>query len=186
MSSQTPVQDARRVFAQATSGPTPLGAWREVGRTGRLADDPDPDRTAAGLTRRWHHHLALVLDEPVERHAPGATRLAGVAQAYLDLARRTPGVRAHLVRVDGPASRAERARQRAAVVDLLAADLMALGHAEPVDAAGDLLESLDAVARQEDLAGRPLRALRRGVLPGSPASHRPSRRLRCVAGLVHG
>ena len=182
MSQQTPIQDARRTFAQATSGPTPLGAWREVGRTGRLVDDPDPDRTAAGLIRRWHHHLAVVTDEPVERHAPGAARLAGLARAYLDLARRTPGVRAHLARIDGPASRAERARQRAVIVDLLTAVLVVLGHAEPVGDAADLLAALDAVAGQEDLAGRPLRALRRDLIASAP---RQLARQRSDAGLVH-
>lgn len=182
----TAVRDAARALAAraaaGTARPTPLGAWREVARTGRLAGDEDPDATAAGLVRRWHQHLAVAIDLPMERHAPGAERLPALLSAWLDLARRTPPVRAHVAAVGGPRTAAEQARQARLLTGLLAQDLAELGAREPVASAAALLAGLAQVAAAEDLAGRPLpterRRLTSGVAAPPAASARERRRAR--------
>lgn len=174
-------QAARRMAT--ASRPLGLGAWREVTRTGTLARDPDPDGTAAGLIRRWHQHLAVGIDLPMERHAPGAERLPELVTAWLDLARRTAGVRAHVAATSGPRAIAESARQGALLTGLLAEDLAALGAPEPRRSAADLLQEIAAVAVAEDAAGRVLRNARRTLLgAGDPAAGAPAppfRRLLC-------
>ena len=150
----------------AASRPMPLGAWREVSRTGTVAGDPDPDATAVGLVRRWHQHLAVAIDLPMERLAPGAERLAELQSAWLDLARRTEAVRAHLAATSGPRARAEAARQRTLLAGLLAEDLAVLGAPDPQQAAHDLLDALAALAAEEDRAGRVLPGARRALQGG--------------------
>lgn len=179
---------AARRLATA-SRPMALGAWREVTRTGTLADDPDPDSTAAGLIRRWHQHLAVVIDLPIERCAPGAERLPKLVTAWLDLARRTAAVRAHIAVSAGQRAGVENARQSALLADLLAEDLAALGALEPRRSAADLLQEIAAVAAAEDAAGRVLPDARRSLLgaagPAFAAAAPRSRRLLCrlTAGL---
>ena len=160
----------------AASRPTPLGAWREVARTGTLAGDPDPDSTAAGLVRRWHQHLAVAIDLPLERLAPGDERLRALVTAWLEVARRTEPVRAHVARTAGPRTAAETARQRVLLAGLLAEDLAVLGVPEPLRSAAGLVDQLAAVAAAEDAAGRPLRAARAALVAGDgEAEERRSR-----------
>ena len=171
---------ARRLAAltsEARSRPSALGAWREVMRTGTLVDDPDPDSTAAGLVRRWHQHLAVVIDLPMERWAPGEQRLPELVGEWLDLARRTEPVRAHVAGTAGPRAQAELARQRSLWAGLLAEDLAALGAPEPERSGLDLVEQLEAVAAAEDAAGRVLRDARATLLGGTGAGVRVTPRL---------
>lgn len=160
------IQEAARRMSGAAA-PTALGAWREVARTGTLADDPHPDRTAAGLVRRWHQHLAVAVDLPMERLAPGEERLPELLTAWLDLARRTSAVRAHIARSAGPRTATEQARQHDLLAGLLAEDLAVLGAPLPRRSAVDLLSELAAVAAAEDAAGRALRGARAQLLGGS-------------------
>lgn len=141
-----------------------LGAWLEVSRTGGLPGDPDPDGTAAGLVRRWHQHLAVAIDTPLERLSPGPDRLPDLVTAWLDLARRTERVRAHVATTAGPRATAEADRQGALVAGLLAEDLALMGAPEPRRSALDLLAELAEMAAAEDAAGRPLPRLRRSLL----------------------
>jgi len=141
-----------------------LGAWLEVFRTGALPGDPDPDGTAAGLVRRWHQHLAVAIDLPMERLAPGPDRLPELVTAWLDLARRTERVRAHVAAASGPRAFAEVERQRALLAVLLAEDLALMGAPAPRRSALDLLAELAELAALEDAAGRPLPRLRRSLL----------------------
>lgn len=150
----------------AAGRPLPLGAWREASRTGTIAADPDPDATAVGLIRRWYQHLAVVIDLPMERLAPGPERLQELQTAWLDLARRTAPVRAHVAATSGPRALAEAARQRRLLAGVLAEDLAVTGAVEPLHAAADLLGELAAVAAAEDAAGRVLRAARRPLVGG--------------------
>lgn len=161
-------QIARRMSAGAR--PLGLGAWREVTRTGTIAEDPDPDRTAAALVRRWHQHLAVAVDLPMERYGPGAERLPALIAEWLDLARRTTAVRRHVAVTGGPRSAAEAARQRTLLTGLLADDLAALGAPEPLGPAAELLHEVETVAAAEDAAGRVLPAARAAVLR---AAHLP-------------
>lgn len=171
----TAVRDAAQAFAQRDPArPLPLGAWREVTRTGTVATDCDPDATAAGLVRRWHQHLAVVIDLPMERYAPGPDRLPALLTEWLDLARRTEAVRAHVARVGGPRTAAEQARQAQLLNRLLAEDLAALGAPDPQRSAADLLAELAEVAAAEDAAGTPLASARRALL-GTGEQGRPSR-----------
>lgn len=145
-----------------------LGAWREVQRTGALPGDPEPDRTAAGLVRRWYQHLAVALDTPMERLTPGPERLPALVTAQLDLARRTENVRAHVAQTGGPLAAAEAERQRALLAGLLAQDLALMGAPQALRSARDLLAELDAVTAAEDAAGRPLPRLRRTLVQAEP------------------
>ena len=163
--------DAARAFAGGTR-PTSLGAWREVSRTGALPGDDDPDSTAAGLVRRWHQHLAVAIDLPMERLQPGADRLPELVRAWLDLARRTEPVRAHVARTSGPRATAEAERQARLLAGLLAEDLALMGAPAPLRSAQDLLAELAAVAAAEDAAGRVLRDARRGLLGAEPERRR--------------
>lgn len=165
--SATPVADAGRTFAGAVR-PTALGAWREVSRTGTLAGDPDPDSTAAGLVRRWHQHLAVAVDLPLERSEPGEDRLPELVRAWLDLARRTEAVRRHLAATSGPRATAEAERQARLLAGLLAEDLALMGAPAPLRSARDLLAEMAAVAAAEDAAGRVLREARRSLLVAEP------------------
>jgi hypothetical protein len=162
--------------------PLGLGAWREVSATGALAGDTDPDATAAGLVRRWHQHLAVAIDLPVERLSPGEERLHALSAAWLDHARRTARVRGYVERHRGPRSDAETGRQRALLVQLLADDLAALGAAAPVRAAHDVLDDLAAVAAAEDAADAVLPALRAPLI-APPRPPRSALRAR-LAGLL--
>jgi hypothetical protein len=145
--------------------PLPLGAWREVQRTGTLSTpDDDPDATAAGLVRRWHQHWAVAIDLPVEQLAPGGRRLEALVHAWLDLARRTAPVRAFVAATGEQRTTAEAARQRVLLQRLLCEDLAALGAPRPAHAASALVEQLAAVAAREDAAGRVLRAERTELL----------------------
>lgn len=164
----TPVADAVRAFAGGVR-PTSLGAWREVSRTGALPGDPDPDSTAAGLVRRWHQHLAVAIDLPMERLEPGADRLPELVRAWLDLARRTESVRRHVALTSGPRAAAEAERQARLLAGLLAEDLALMGAPAPLRSAHDLLVELAAVAAAEDAVGRPLRDARRSLLGAEPA-----------------
>ena len=172
MSAPTRPPSAEVSYQRAAEGlaragrPLPLGAWREVARTGTIAGDPDPDATAVGLVRRWYQHLAVAIDLPLERLAPGPERLQELQTAWLDLARRTAPVRRHLAATSGPRALTETARQRTLLVGLLAEDLAALGAADPQRAAVELLGELAAVAAAEDAAGRVLREVRRSLLGG--------------------
>lgn len=161
------IAEAARRMSAVSARPMALGAWREVSRTGTLVGDPDPDSTAAGLVRRWHQHLAVVIDLPMERYAPGEERLPELLGNWLDLARRTTAVRAHIDATAGPRAQAERARQSALLVELLAEDLAALGAPLPRRSAADLLAELVAVVAQEDAAGRALPDVRRTLLGGA-------------------
>ena len=174
--------DAARAFAGGTR-PTALGAWREVARTGTLVGDPDPDSTAAGLIRRWHQHLAVAIDLPMERLEPGGDRLPELVRAWLDLARRTEPVRRHVALTSGPRAAAEAERQTRLLAGLLAEDLGLLGAPAPLRSARDLLAELDAVARAEDAAGRVLRDARRSLLGAEPAER--TGLLERVARLLH-
>ena len=157
----------RAAAGMATAGRRmPLGAWREVSRTGTIAADPDPDTTAVGLIRRWYQHLAVAIDLPLERTVPGSERLTELQTAWLDLARRTAPVRAHLAATSGPRALAEGSRQRTLLAGLLAEDLAVVGAVEPQRAALDLLGELTAVAEAEDAAGRVLRDARRSLVGG--------------------
>ena len=177
----TPVADAARSFTAAGSRPLGLGAWREVSRTGTLPGDPDPDGTAAGLVRRWHQHLAVAIDLPMERLEPGPDRLPALLTAWLDLARRTEPVRAHVARTAGPRAQAEAQRQADLLTGLLAEDLALMGVPEPRRSARDLLTELAAVAAAEDAAGRVLRDARRGLLGAeAPAQPTVRDRLACL------
>lgn len=169
----TIAEAARRMSGAAA--PTALGAWREVARTGTLAGDPEPDRTAAGLVRRWHQHLAVAIDMPMERLAPGEERLPELLVAWLDLARRTSAVRAHIARTAGPRTATEQARQHDLLAGLLAQDLAALGAPLPRRSAIDLLSELAAVAAAEDAAGRVLRGARAQLLGSSGGTFAPDR-----------
>lgn len=169
------IEDAARRMASA-GRPLGLGAWREVSRTGHLAGDADPDGTAAGLIRRWHQHLAVAIDLPMERRTPGEERLPELVTAWLDLARRTAPIRAHVARTSGPRAAAEAARQRSLLAGLLAEDLAALGATDPHRAARDLLTEMAAVAAAEDAAGRVLTGPRRTLVGGSEPA--PRRRVR--------
>lgn len=171
MTTEISYERAARGLAAATR-PLGLGAWLEVSRTGGLAGDPDPDTTAAGLVRRWHQHLAVAIDLPMERLAPGPERLAELAGAWLDVARRTARVRAHVAATRGPRATAEAGRQRTLLAGLLAQDLALMGARDPQRSAHDLLAGLDEVAAAEDAAGRPLPRLRRELL-GADEARRP-------------
>lgn len=162
------LQEAARRMSSAAR-PLGLGAWREVSRTGSLLGDPDPDSTAAGLVRRWHQHLAVAIDLPMERLAPGEERLPELVTAWLDLARRTERIRTHVAATSGPRAAAESARQTSLLARLLSEDLALMGAPEPGRSAGDLLTEMAAVAAAEDAAGRPLPRLRAGLL-GTPES----------------
>jgi hypothetical protein len=163
----TEISYERAAQGMARGGrPLGLGAWLEVSRTGALPGDPDPDSTAAGLVRRWHQHLAVAMDTALERRTPGPDRLPELVTAWLDLARRTANVRAHVAATGGARAAAEQERQIRLLAGLLAEDLALLGAAEPHRSALDLLASLAEVAAAEDEAGRPLTALRRSVLGG--------------------
>ena len=180
----TPVADAARAFAAAGAArPTALGAWREVSRTGTLVGDDDPDSTAAGLVRRWHQHLAVAIDTPMERREPGEDRLPELVQAWLDLARRTEAVRRHVALTGGPRAAAESDRQSRLLAGLLAEDLALMGAPAPLRSARDLLTQLAEVAAAEDAAGRVLRGARRSLLGAEPES-RPTVRERLSA-LLH-
>ena len=146
-----------------------LGAWLEVSRTGALPGDPDPDGTAAGLVRRWHQHLAVAIDLPMERLAPGPDRLPELITAWLDLARRTERVRTHVAATSGPRATTEAARQRALLAGLLAEDLALMGAPAPLRSALDLVAELAELAALEDAAGRPLPRLRRSLLQAEQA-----------------
>ena len=162
---------ARAAEGMAQAGrPLGLGAWLQISRTGELPGDPDPDATAAGLVRRWHQHLAVAIDLPMERLAPGEQRLHALVSAWLDVARRTGSVRAHIAATGGSRTQAESDRQRRLLAGLLAEDLAVIGALDPHRAALDLLTEMAAVAAAEDAAGRELRGARRAVLPGAPAS----------------
>lgn len=181
---EVPVADAARAFA-ASGGtrPTALGAWREVSRTGTLAGDADQDSTAAGLIRRWHQHLAVAIDLPMERLEPGVDRLPALVRAWLDLARRTEPVRRHVAATAGPRATAEAARQSRLLAGLLAEDLALMGAPSPLRSARDLLAELEAVARAEDAAGRVLRDARRSLLGAEPTERLSLRgRLRRLSG----
>jgi len=174
------IEAAARGLAAATSRPLGLGAWREVSRTGTLAGDPDPDSTAAGFVRRWHQHLAVAMDLPMERLSPGEQRLPELVTAWLDLARRTAAVRQHVAATGGPRAAAETARQRALLAGLLGEDLAALDQPEPARRALELLDRMAAVAAAEDAAGRVLRPARRALLPWAhPEQVRQRRWLAC-------
>lgn len=164
---ETVVADAARTFA-GSARPTALGAWREVSRTGALPGDPDPDSTAAGLIRRWHQHLAVAIDLPMERLEPGEDRLPELVRAWLDLARRTEPVRRHVALTSGPRATAEAERQERLLVGLLAEDLALMGAHAPLRSAHDLLSELAAVAATEDAAGKELRGARRSLLGAEP------------------
>lgn len=170
--SQVPARPAEPTIAEAArrmaEAPRLLGlaAWREVARTGALPGDPDPDSTAAGLIRRWHQHLAVAIDLPMERLAAGEERLPELVGAWLDLARRTAAVRAHVAATTGPRARAEAVRQAELLAGLLAEDLAVMGAPEPRRSAHDLLREMAAVAAAEDAAGRVLRDARRALLGG--------------------
>jgi hypothetical protein len=158
-------QENAMSLLSAPSRPLPLGAWREVQRTGTLStSDDDPDATAAGLVRRWHQHWAVAIDLPVEQLSPGARRLEALVHAWLDLARRTAPVRAFVAATGGQRTAAEAVRQRVLLQRLLCEDLAALGEARPVQAGSVLVEQLAAVAAQEDAFGRVLRADRTELL----------------------
>ena len=158
----------RAAAGMAAAGrPMPLGAWREVSRTGTIAADSDPDATAVGLIRRWYQHLAVAIDLPLERTAPGPERLQELQTAWLDLARRTEPVRAHVAATSGPRALAEADRQRTLLAGLLAEDLAVVGAVEPQRAAVDLLDELAAVAAAEDAAGQVLRGARRSLVGGA-------------------
>ena len=159
-------EQAARGMAGA-SRPLGLGAWREVSRTGALPGDPDPDSTAAGLVRRWHQHLAVAIDLPLERTPAGEQRLPELVNAWLDVARRTASVRAHVAATGGPRTAAEVARQAELLTGLLADDLALLGALDPRRSARDLLAEMAQVAAAEDAAGRELKGARRGLL-GQP------------------
>ena len=175
-------QRAARGMA-AAARPMPLGAWREVSRTGTIQNDPDPDATAVGLVRRWYQHLAVAIDLPLERLAPGPERLRELQTAWLDLARRTSPVRAHVAATSGPRALAEAARQRTLLAGLLADDLAVLGAVEPQRAAADLVAELAAVAAAEDGAGRVLRGARRSLV-GGEERRRLLDRVRCRAAVT--
>lgn len=178
------ISEAARRMAEA-GRPLGLGAWREVMRSGALPGDPDPDATAAGLVRRWHQHLAVVIDLPMERWAPGADRLPQLLTEWLDLARRTAPVREHVAAHGGARTQAEQARQRALLARLLAEDLDALGAPSPQRSAADLVQQLEQVAAAEDAAGRPLAEARR-TLVGSTGAVPPARqRTGLLDRLVH-
>lgn len=184
MTTSTPYEptlaEAARRLAVA-GPPLGLGAWREVSRTGSLPGDPDPDGTAAGLVRRWHQHLAVAIDLPMERLEPGADRLPALVTAWLDLARRTAAVRAHVAATGAARAQAEAGRQRELLAGLLAEDLGLMGAPEPRRSAVDLLGEMAAVAAAEDAAGRELRSARRGLLGTSePASPTWRERLSCL------
>lgn len=164
------VAEAARRMATA---PRPLDAWREVSRTGALPGNPDPDGTAAGLVRHWHQHLAVAIDEPMERLEPGEDRLPALVTAWLDVARRTSLVRAHIAATAGPRATVELQRQTALLAWLLAEDLALMGTSEPRRSALDLLGELTAVAAAEDAAGRELPSARRALL-GNPEPTPPS------------
>jgi len=164
--------------------PLGLGAWLEVSRTGTLPGDPDPDSTAAGLVRRWHQHLAVAMDTALERLSPGPDRLPELVLAWLDLARRTANVRAHVAATGGERTTAEQERQTRLLAGLLAEDLALLGAPEPHRSALDLLALLAEVAAAEDEAGRPLKALRRSVL-GEQAQERAVTWRDRLAGWLH-
>jgi hypothetical protein len=168
------IAEAARRMSGATA-PTALGAWREVARSGSLPGDPDPDRTAAGLVRRWYQHLAVAIDLPMERLAPGEDRLPELVTAWLDLARRTSAIRAHIAATGGPRTAAESARQHELLAGLLAEDLAVLGAPLPRRSAVDLLDELAAVAEAEDAAGRMLRTARAQLIGGTGATSEPVR-----------
>lgn len=174
------IEEAARRMAAATK-PMALGAWREVTRTGTLTEDPDPDGTAAGLVRRWHQHLAVVIDLPMERYAPGDERLPALMTEWLDLARRTARVRSHVAAVGRGRTAAEAARQSALLTRLLADDLAVLGAVDPARSAADLVRSLAEVAAAEDAAGRVLPDARAVLLgtTGVPVAAPAPRRLLC-------
>ena len=163
---ETAVRRAARGMAGA-SRPLGLGAWREVSRTGSLPGDPDPDGTAAGLIRRWHQHLAVASDLPMERLPVGEERLPELVTAWLDLARRTVAVRTHVAATGGPRAAAEAARQADLLTGLLAQDLALMGVPEPKRSAADLLAEMAEVAAAEDAAGKVLRRARASLL-GEP------------------
>jgi hypothetical protein len=169
------VAEAARRLA-GTARPLGLGAWREISRTGALPGDPEPDVTATGLVRRWHQHLAVAIDVPMERLSPGEDRLPALVAAWLDLARRTGNVRRHVAATAGPLARAEALRQRTLLAGLLAEDLAVLGAVDPRRAALDLLGEMEQVAAAEDASGRELRSARRALLPTAEA---PRPRMRC-------
>lgn len=179
---QPSIAEAARRMADAPR-PLGLGAWREVSRTGALHGDPDPDGTAVGLVRRWHQHLAVAIDLPMERLEPGPDRLPALLAAWLDLARRTEPVRAHVAATGGPRAEAESRRQSALLAGLLAEDLALMGTPEPRRSATDLLGEMAAVAAAEDAAGRELSSARRALL-GAPAPVAASWRTR-LACLLH-
>jgi hypothetical protein len=168
------IAEAARRMSGATA-PTALGAWREVARHGTLVGDPDPDRTAAGLVRRWYQHLAVAIDLPMERLAPGEDRLPELLTAWLDLARRTTAVRAHIAATGGPRTATESARQHDLLAGLLAEDLAVLGAPLPRRSAADLLSELAAVAEAEDAAGKVLRSARAQLIGGTGATSEPAR-----------
>jgi len=176
------VAEAARRMAGAAR-PLNLGAWRQVARTGALPGDPDPDGTGVGLVRRWHQHLAVAIDLPMERLEPGPDRLPALLTAWLDLARRTEAIRAHVAATGGPRTRAESERQTLLLAGLLAEDLALMGAPEPRRSALDLIGELTAVAAAEDAAGRVLRSARRTLL-GTSRREAPSWRDR-LACLLH-
>jgi hypothetical protein len=184
LSRPTEISFERAARGLAAAGrPMPLGAWREVSRTGTIGGDPDPDATAVGLIRRWYQHLAVAIDVPMERLSPGPERLQELQTAWLDLARRTQPVRAHVAATSGARALAESSRQRTLLVGLLAEDLAAVGAVEPQRSAADLLDEVAAVAAAEDAAGRVLRGDRRSLLGGEQRRTLLDR-LRCRAAVT--
>ena len=160
--------------ATRSGRPLALHLWRDLleGRPVADAVAPDPDGTAAALVRRWAQHFAVAIDGTMERSLSGSERLPEIVSAWLDLARRTAPVRAHIAAVGGPLTAAEQARQEAVLVALLREDLALIGAAAPDPAARGLLRQLALVAAAEDVAGTRLPAHRTAALraAGLPAA----------------
>jgi hypothetical protein len=128
----------------------------------------------------------VAIDMPMERTAPGPERLAQLATAWLDVARRTERVRRHVAATSGPRALAEADRQRTLLAGLLAEDLSLMGAPEPRRSAVDLLDGLDEVARAEDAAGRVLPRLRRALLQAEqPRDTRLQRAAARLGGRLH-
>ncbi len=111
---------------------------------------------------RFHARVEAAMTEAVAGLQPGAERLFGAAEAYLDVCLQNRGVKALSIESrSDPASQASMAARRERLAEGTIADLQAIGW-DDVEAAAELLAAvIREVSALEFDAGHPLPASRR-------------------------